>query len=184
MKLRFKVWMGLGIVFGLSPLVVQAQQAEAKISGPGGISGTVTFAQQANGYVRISALIKGDPKVLTPGRHGLHLHEVGSCDLSTEVPFSSAKGHFDPGPFGSSTPVEANHPYHLGDLPNLEVNDRGEGHLETISNRISLSKGPVTLFDDNGSAVIVHKNSDEIKANGTAAEAGGARLACGVVKPS
>jgi Cu-Zn family superoxide dismutase len=36
---------------------------------------------------------------------------------------------------------------------------------------------PVSLLDSDGSAIIVHKLTDQVKAGGTAADAGGGRLA-------
>ena len=46
--------------------------------------------------------------------HGVHLHAVGKC----EPDFTAAGGHFDPGPAGNMDP-DANHPFHMGDIPNL-----------------------------------------------------------------
>ena len=94
-----------------------------------------------------------------------------------------AGGHFDPGPFASSTPVDANHPFHMGDLPNLIVDNEGRGFMKTTTSRITLSPGPLSIFDDNGSAVIVHVNSDTGQ-TGINGGAGGARIACGIVVPT
>src|SRR5262245_15234175 len=52
--------------------------------------------------VLITLVVEG----MTPGRHAVHIHEVGSC-----TPCAGAGGHFDPGPFGNSSP-DANHPFH------------------------------------------------------------------------
>lgn len=160
------------------PLVTAAK---AQISGSG-ITGTLNVNQSSAGYVLVDAAIQGDPKILTSGLHGFHIHEKGVCQESGKTPFSSAGGHFDPGPFGSSTPVEANHPYHLGDLPNIKVDESGMGRLKTITNRITLSNSPVSIFDSDGSSIIVHKLTDRVKAGATAADAGGGRLACGVIE--
>ena len=54
-----------------------------------------------------------------------------------------------------------NHPYHLGDLQNLSVNDGREGSLYTITSRVTLSPGLNTLFDSDGSAFIVHEFDDK-----------------------
>ena len=59
---------------------------------------------------------------LKPGKHGVHLHAVGKC----EPDFAAAGGHFDPGP-ASNTDPDANHPFHMGDIPNLEVGADGKG---------------------------------------------------------
>jgi Cu-Zn family superoxide dismutase len=156
-------------------------KANALISGPG-ITGILKATQTTNGWVWLSVDLQGEPKILTPGLHGVHFHEKASCQAQGEKPFSSAGGHFDPGPFGSSTPVEANHPFHLGDLPNIKINVRGKGRLEAFASGFTLADGPVSLFDSDGSAIIVHKLPDQRKAGGTAADAGGSRQACGVIQ--
>nr|QUX80119.1 superoxide dismutase [Chroococcidiopsis sp. CCMEE 29] len=157
--------------------------AKAEIRGPG-ITGYLSMRQEASGYVWVQVEVQGDRAILTPGLHGFHVHEKGICEADAQPAFSTAGGHFDhPNEFGSSTPVEANHPYHLGDLPNIQVDENGKGKLFTLTTRYTLSPGPLTIFDADGSAVIVHKLPDQIKAGGTAAESGGPRLACGVIEP-
>ena len=48
----------------------------------------------------------------------MHIHEVGLCEAPA---FTTAGSHLDLGPAGSNLPVDANHPYHTGDIPNLIV---------------------------------------------------------------
>lgn len=153
--------------------------AKALISGSG-ITGAVSMVQTPI-FVAVDVYIKGDPKILTPGLHGVHIHEKGSCQANAQPPFSSAGGHFDPGPNGNST--EANHPYHTGDLANIQVDANGVGVIKIVTTRFTLSQGPLSLFDSDGSAIIVKQLPDQMKAGGTAAEAGGAGIACGVIQP-
>jgi superoxide dismutase, Cu-Zn family len=155
-------------------------QATAAISGPS-ISGKLSLIELQPGLVSVQVSVKGDPAVLTPGSHGIHFHETGICDSTTATRFSSAKGHFDPGPFGNTTPVEQNHPFHSGDLPNLQVNSKGQGTLQTVTTRASLKAGPTSLLDADGTAIIIHANLDQQKTGGTASESGGGRLACGIL---
>jgi Cu-Zn family superoxide dismutase len=161
-------------------------RARAILDGPpgSGISGVVLFTQapaDANlpqPTVDIVAQVDG----LTPGLHGIHIHEIGSC-ADTSIPFGGAGGHFDPGPFGNSGP-DVNHPFHMGDIPNLSVNAAGHGHLRHVTSRITLSPGPVSVFDANGSAVIVHLNVDQgVTGAAGSGLSGGARVACGVIEP-
>ena len=125
---------------------------------------------------------------LTAGKHGVHIHETGAC-----VPCSAAGGHFDPGPNGNSSP-DGNHPFHAGELMNLNVDKLsaynynsdgqrlGGGTLWTLTTRITLSDGPLSLFDADGSALIIHTNTDTYCPDGEAAGcAGGGRDACGVI---
>lgn len=170
--------------------LVQAEspkiRARAIVQGPGGISGVVTFTEQRSRFplpptdgagVRVEARISGPPGALTPGRHGFHIHEVANC-----APFTAAGGHFDPGPNGNSNP-DTNHPFHMGDLPNLEVNADGEGRLKHRTSRITLSPGPISVFDANGSAIIVHLNRDQgITGPAGSGVSGGPRIACGIIE--
>ena len=125
---------------------------------------------------------------LAEGKHAVHIHETGQCE-----PCSAAKGHFDPGPHGHSSP-DGNHPFHSGDLVNLDISDMsgdvtlddgtplGSGRLRTITTRVTLSDGPLSLFDEDGSAFIIHVKPDTYCPGGEEAGcAGGAREACGVI---
>ena len=120
-------------------------------------------------YIRVRGLAD------EAGRHAVHIHETGSCD-----PCGSAGGHFDPGPHGHSNP-DGNHPFHSGDLVNIRVNDSGDGDLRTTTSRITLSPGPLSIFDEDGASLIIHVDPDTYCPGGEEAGcAGGARLACGV----
>jgi len=113
---------------------------------------------------------------LPPGKHAVHIHEKGQC-----TPCADAGGHFDPGPHGNSNP-DGNHPYHTGDLPQIEINQQGVGILWVTTTRITLSAGPLSVFDADGSALIIHVNSDTYCPAGEQAGcAGGGRAACGVL---
>ena len=168
------------VVVALGGAVTLAQQggnvtARADIKGTN-ITGTAQFAERAMGtgtMVEITVQVSG----LAPGRHGVHLHAIGKC----EPDFTAAGGHFDPGPAGNTDP-DANHPFHMGDIPNLEVGANGQGQMKITTTRVTLSPGPLSLFDADGTAIIIHGNPDQ----GTTGEpksgvSGGPRVACGVV---
>lgn len=123
---------------------------------------------------------------LTPGKHAVHIHAVGNC-----TPCSAAGSHLDLGPFGHNTPVTDNHPYHSGDLVNLDINPGGHGALITTTSRIALSPDPpgrlpgreLSIFDGNGSSVIIHALPDNYCPDPTDLNcAGGARVACGIIE--
>jgi len=125
---------------------------------------------------------------LTDGKHAVHIHEFGKCE-----PCGAAGGHHDPGPFGQSRPDSAvdtvpapdiNHPYHMGDLINLDVKN-GKGTMKHVTNRITLSPGRLSIIDDDGSAFIVHTNPDTYCDQETELKkgcAGGSRDACGIIR--
>lgn len=113
---------------------------------------------------------------LPDGKKGVHIHEVANC-----TPCAAAKGHFDPGPHGNSSP-DGNHPFHLGDLINIVIKD-GAGSMSTTTSRVTLSPGPLSLFDADGSSFIIHVKEDTYCPGGEVAGcAGGARAACGIIK--
>ena len=113
---------------------------------------------------------------LPAGSHAVHLHETAQCQ-----PCSAAGGHFDPGPHSNSNP-DGNHPFHAGDLINIKVNEKGGGLLASVTSRVSLSDGPLSLFDEDGSAFIIHVHPDSYCPEGVVAGcAGGARAACGII---
>jgi Cu-Zn family superoxide dismutase len=151
-------------------------EATANIAGEG-ITGTATLKEvkQGDGNVLMLHLTASG---LKPGLHGVHLHAVGKC----EPPFTSAGGHFDPGPFGNTDP-DANHPYHLGDIPNLKVGADGKGELNAVTTRALLSDGPTSLLDADGAAIIIHGNPDQgITGEPKSGVSGGPRVACGVIQ--
>ena len=149
--------------------------AHAVIKGEG-ISGTADFVEQSMGtgkMVVVTVTVTG----LKPGMHGVHLHAIGKC----EPDFAAAGGHFDPGPAGNMDP-DANHPFHMGDIPNLEVGANGHGTMKATTTRVTLSDGPLSLFDADGSAIIIHGNPDQgITGEPKSGVSGGPRIACGVI---
>jgi superoxide dismutase, Cu-Zn family len=123
---------------------------------------------------------------LTPGKHAVHIHEVGAC-----APTCAAAGsHLDQGPHGHNLPVTENHPYHSGDLVNINVGADGRGTLLATTTRVALSENPerpagreLSIFDDNGSSIIIHALPDVYCPDpGDPNCAGGGRVACGIIE--
>ena len=179
------------LAFGATGAQAGAMQAAAEIKGctDPNIKGTSTLTEQvtAEGIKEVTVEMKVSG--LTDGKHAVHIHEVGACE-----PCGAAKGHHDPGPFGQSRPDSAgdevpandiNHPYHMGDLINLEVKD-GTGHMQHTTNRVTLSPGRLSILDEDGSAFIIHTNEDtycDQESDLKKGCAGGSRDACGIIKP-
>lgn len=116
---------------------------------------------------------------LAPGKHAVHIHEVGAC-----APTCAAAGsHLDLGPFGHNVPVTANHPYHSGDLINLQIGARGTGSMTHVTSRIAISEGNLSIFDGNGASIIIHALPDTYCDNPADPNcAGGGRVACGILQ--
>ncbi len=121
-------------------------------------------------------LFKVTIKGMQPGERAFHIHAVGKC----EAPFDSAGPHFNPGNHKHGL---LSGPAHAGDMPNLHVPQSGDLTVEVINDKVTLDKGkPNSLFDDDGSALIIHAKADDYKSD-PAGEAGG-RVACGVIQES
>ena len=109
---------------------------------------------------------------LTPGWHGLHLHQVGDCSDTGEYKMSGGHvgkiegGH---GFFNPAGPEE-------GDLPNIHAAADGSAAMEAFSTFLSLSD----LKDDDGAAMIIHEGRDDQMTQPIGGA--GARVACAVIK--
>ena len=76
--------------------------------------------------------------------------------------------------------MEAAEGSHAGDMPNLFVPASGELTVEIANPMISLVKGqPNSVFDADGSALIIHAGADDYKTDPTGNA--GDRIACGVI---
>lgn len=124
--------------------------------------GTVTFLDTQYGL-----LITPHLRALSPGLHGLHLHQHANCgDHGT-----SAGAHYDPkntnshqGPYGDG---------HLGDLPVLYVDAKGAANTPTLAPRLKTD-------DLKGLSVMIHADGDNYS-DTPPLGGGGARMACGTV---
>jgi superoxide dismutase, Cu-Zn family len=153
-----------------------------------GIAGTATLVEQVTTEGIKEVTVELRMTGLPDGKRAVHIHEVASCE-----PCAAAGGHHDPGPFGQSRPdtaseevpaTDINHPFHMGDLINLEIKD-GVGYLRHTTNRVTLSPGRLGLFDADGSSIIVHAQQDtycDEESDLKPGCAGGARDACGVIR--
>ena len=131
------------------------------------VAGTVTFTQTGEGVVFV-ANISG----VAPGLHGIHLHEKGDCSAGD---FTSTGGHFNPTGDPHGGPNDSIR--HAGDFGNITVGEDGSGHLELLTDMLSVDPDAETTVI--GRAVILHEGEDDLESQPTGAA--GARLACGTV---
>lgn len=135
--------------------------------------GTVKLEQD-----RGEVVVRVNVRNVSPGFHGFHIHSVGEC----VAPFATAGGHHNPG--------AQSHAGHAGDMPVLLVNADGKGEARFETDRVTTS----SLFDADGSAIIVHAGPDNYAniptryapagpdATTLATGDAGGRFACGVLE--
>jgi len=104
-------------------------------------------------------LIKVEASGLTPGWHGIHFHATAAC----EAPFTSSGAHINhaepKAPHGLLNPAGPDD----GDLPNIYAGADGKVNAELFTTRARISaEGPGQwLWDEDGSAIIIHANPDD-----------------------
>ena len=129
--------------------------------------------------------------ILSPGFHGLHIHEWGRCEANSVAPTGGAPGDFNSAG-GHLHGTETGHPA-IGDLTPLEVRKDGSARLVTTTDKITVEdlRGP------QGSVLMIHERPDNFAnipqrytVNGVpgpdaetlATGDSGARVACGVLE--
>lgn len=146
-------------------------RAQASIMPLGGskVSGTLMFSALQDGAgVRVQGALAG----LTPGSHGIHVHQVGDCSAADG---SSAGGHFDP-TAAQHGAIDDTHS-HVGDLGNLVADKEGRASFDVIKKSATLADGAAT--DLVGHSIIVHAGEDDLHSQ--PAGASGDRIACGKI---
>ena len=161
-------------VWLLSACQLTAQPDTAKTvemyNADGDMLGTANVKEDPEG-VKIELTLEG----LTPGWHGLHIHEIGECEAPD---FKSAGNHFNPDGLehGLLNPKGP----HLGDLPNIEADHNGEVDEEVTVQDATLLAGKTSLTEKGGTSIIVTSEPDD----GMTAISGdsGKRIICGEIK--
>lgn len=132
--------------------------------------GSVQLNQDASGVVQIRVNASG----LAAGPHGIHIHATGKCEGPA---FTSAGGHFNPGnkQHGLNNPAGS----HAGDLPGLTAAANGTATYAGTTKGVTLLTGATSIFDADGSALVVHAAADDQVTDPTGNS--GARIACAVL---
>lgn len=116
--------------------------------------------------------LRGKVTGLTPGKHGFHVHEFGSCGSEGK----DAGSHFNP--------QDAKHGYlpkeklkhaHAGDFGNLEADESGTATIDITLPGLTVSGNPFAVA---GRAIIIHEHEDDFSQ--PLGNAGG-RIGCGLI---
>jgi len=185
LKKRRAVLLGM---FGVLLLALAAGAALAQGAGnataeledtDGNLVGDATFTEGPDG-VTINANLQPGQDAVEPGEHGIHIHETG--EVSPD--FEAAGRHFNP--------TDAQHGFdnpegpHAGDLENMTVEEDGSAGYTTTNDLITLSSGSNSLFDSDGSTLVIHDMADDYVTDDGESGPGmsGDRLAAGVIRES
>ncbi|MFC0205414.1 superoxide dismutase family protein [Novosphingobium soli] len=154
-----------------APAASSAPMVHADVIGADGKAMGMVMLKETPAGVLISADVKGLPA----GEHGFHFHQKGVCEPDKK--FETAGGHFTGGDHQHGYLV-AQGP-HAGDMPNQHVGTDGLLETQVLNTGVTLSAGPKSLFDADGSTLVIHANADDY-ASQPSGNAGG-RLACAVI---
>jgi len=133
------------------------------------VKGTILLMQAPG----TPTLIKGKITGLTPGEHGLHIHEFGDMSKGCE----SMGGHYNPDRVDHGNLEKG----HVGDLGNITADDDGNASFSIEANRVDLISDRSVV----GRGLVVHSDPDDLGQGGDEESLktgnAGDRLACGVI---
>jgi len=132
------------------------------------VRGFVTFTSARRGK---AVLVAGRITGLSPGLHGIHVHEKGNC---TAHDASSAGPHFNPGSHEHAGPQDAKR--HAGDLGNVTADVNGVAEFGFEVEGLSLGIDVASII---GRSLIVHASADDLRTQPSGDS--GSRLACGLI---
>jgi superoxide dismutase, Cu-Zn family len=145
----------------------------AELKTPDGKSVATATFDFTGGYVTVTVKTVA-PGILSPGLHGMHVHEIGKCEPNSVAPaggppgnFLSAGGHYQ-APGHTAKPES-------GDLTSFEVRSDGSGYLVTTTDSFTRDD----LLAGNKTALMLHGAGDGSMPGmpGMSEE----RVACGVI---
>jgi Cu-Zn family superoxide dismutase len=131
--------------------------------------GTVTFVERM-GKIVADVELQG----LTPGKHGIHIHEKGDCSAPDAM---SAGGHYNPTNEPHGAPDAAKH--HGGDFGNVTADASGNVSQKITIDTWRLGMGKTAQNTIGGHALVVHADADDLSSQ--PAGNSGKRIACGVI---
>ncbi|MDZ4776783.1 MAG: superoxide dismutase family protein [Alphaproteobacteria bacterium] len=145
----------------------------------------IGFANFHEGPSGVVIRLEFNPRALTPGWHGAHLHENGDC-ADFAAGFKASGAHVKHGEEGEAHGLLNAAGPEAGDLANIFVADTdGPFGAEVYSTMVTLApeahEGRRPLLSAQGAALILHANADD---HATQPIGGaGDRVACAVLKP-
>lgn len=156
------------------------EMKKVSLSTEGETTGRLSISQRASGVV-ITPALEG----LTPGLHGLHIHDGEGCQSgqteggsatagASAEPAKEAGDHWDPALTGNHAGPWAHG--HRGDLPNLFVDENGEANTPVYAPRVSAR-------DFQNRPVILHSQRDNYSDQPDSTGGSGQAIVCGISGP-
>ncbi len=144
--------------------------ATATILGASGLE--IGYAKLEQGPTGLLIRMEIGAGGLTPGWHGVHLHEKGDCSDAGTYQLSGGHHGKEAGAHGLMNPDLGPEP---GDLPNAWAAADGTAGYEAFTLLTELAPA----LDGDGLSIIVHASEDDHRSQPIGGA--GARVACGVV---
>ncbi|OMC39173.1 superoxide dismutase family protein [Mycobacterium sp. IS-1264] len=142
----------------------------AQLNAPDGRSVATATFDFTGGYVTVTVkTVTGG--ILSPGFHGLHVHEIGKCEPNSVAPNGGAPGNFLSAGGHYQAPGHTGKP-ESGDLTSFEVRQDGSGYLVTTTDGFTRDQ----LLAGNKTALMLHGPDGTDMAMD--------RVACGVIGPA
>lgn len=142
--------------------------ATANLQSPDGKSVGKAMIESTPHGVLIHVRAEG----LSPGPHGIHLHEKGACSPD----FKAAGGHINT--TGNKHGLRNPDGPEAGDLPNVYAGSEGVAEAEFFTTLVDFD----TIMDDDGSTIMIHAKPDDQMTQPIGGS--GDRVACGVIEAS
>lgn len=115
------------------------------------IKGVVRFCSIGSEEKKSGCVVDGTIDGLSPGLHGIHIHECGDLSLGCE----SVGEHYNPRNSPHGSPNDPPTHRHVGDLGNIRADDDGRATFRFIDPLVE-------VWDIIGRSVVVTKNADDV----------------------
>ncbi|BBY01650.1 superoxide dismutase[Cu-Zn] [Mycobacterium seoulense] len=143
------------------------ESLSAQLKTPDGRSVATATFDFTGGYVTVTVkTVAGG--ILSPGFHGMHVHQIGKCEPNSVAPTGGAPGNFLSAGGHYNAPGHTGKP-ESGDLTSLEVRQDGSAYLVTTTDAFTRD----VLLGGEGKALMLH--GAEYSDNAME------RVACGVI---